>query len=304
MTLQQLKYVIEIAECGSVNRAAQKLYLAQPSLSKAVADLEKELGITIFCRSRKGVYLSEEGAKFLSYARQVTEQAQLLESRYKSGGSVKRVFAVSAQHYAFAVNAFVELVREYGENTYEFSLRESRTADIIEDVRTRRSELGVIYLSNFNSEVILHILRNADLKFVPLFTAKPHVFVSRNNPLAARKSVKLEDLLPYPRLTYDQGINNSFYYAEELHIAADSPKNIIVSDRATLFNLLIGLDGYTISSGIYSADLNGENIVSVPLESGEHMQIGYIYSPDRPLGAVAESYVEKLKGCIAKYKGE
>ncbi|MCD8040481.1 MAG: LysR family transcriptional regulator [Clostridia bacterium] len=304
MTLQQLKYVIEIAECGSVNRAAQKLYLAQPSLSKAVSDLEKELGITIFCRSSKGVYLSEEGSKFLSYARQVVEQAQLLECHYKGGKSVKKVFAVSAQHYAFAVNAFVELVREYGENTYEFSLRESRTADIIEDVRTHRSEVGVIYLCDFNREVMLHILRGADLKFVPLFTAKPHVFVSRTNPLAGKKSVKLQDLLPYPRLTYDQGINNSFYYAEELHITADSPKNIIVSDRATLFNLVIGLNGYTVSSGIYSADLNGSNIVSVPLESDEYMQIGYIYSPDRPLGAVGISYVEKLKECIAKYKGE
>ncbi len=151
---------------------------------------------------------------------------------------------------------------------------------------------------------MLHILKNADLKFVPLFTAKPHVFVSRNNPLASCKCVKLEDLLPYPRLTYDQGINNSFYYAEELHIAADCPKNIIVSDRATLFNLLIGLNGYTVSSGIYSADLNGESIVAVPLESDEHMQIGYIYSPDRPLSTVALSYVEKLTACNAIYKGE
>ena len=302
MTLQQLKYVIAIAECGSVNGAAQKLYLAQPSLSKAVKDLETELGITIFYRSNKGVYLSEEGIRFLSYARQVTEQAELLESRYKKGGSVKRTFAVSAQHYAFAVNAFVELVREYGENTYEFSLRESRTADIIEDVRTRRSTLGVIYLSDFNKEVILHILRSADLKFEPLFTAKPHVFISRANPLAGKKSVKQQDLAPYPRLTFDQGINNSFYFAEELYITADSPKNIVVSDRATLFNLLIGLNGYTISSGIYSADLNGESIVAVPLEGNEKMEIGYIYSPLNPLGAAGETYVAKLKECIAKYR--
>lgn len=301
MTLQQLKYIIAIAECSSITSAAQKLLVAQPSLSKSVSELEKEMGITIFCRNNRGVYLSDEGSKFLSYARQVVEQAELLEQQYKKKETIRRVFSISAQHYAFVVNAFVALVKEYGESKYEFTLRESRTHDIIEDVRTSRSELGVLFLSIFNREVVLRILHNADLKFSSLFTAKPHVFVSRDNPLSHKKKVTLDDLKVFPRLTYEQGINNSFYYSEELHSTEESPKSIIVTDRATLFNLLIGLNGYTISSGILSSDLNGTDIVSIPLESDEIMEIGYISPTDRPLSAVSERYLEHLRKYIENY---
>ena len=301
MTLQQLKYIIVIAETGSITMAAERLFIAQPSLSKAVAELEKEMGISIFNRSNRGVYLSEEGTKFLSYARQIVEQAELLESEYKAAPPPNRAFAVSSQHYAFVVNAFVELVREYGRDKYEFSLRELKTAEIIEDVRTHRSDIGVLYLSKFNREVVRHILQSEDLKFESLFTAKPHVFVSRNNPLVGRKTVTLDELKAFPRLTYDQGVKNSFYFAEELHITAESPKNIVVSDRATLFNLLIGLDGYTISSGVLSSDLNGDNIVSIPLESDETMEIGYVTTTDRPMNSITLRYIEHLRQYIANY---
>ncbi len=298
MTLQQLRYIIEIVESGSISTAASRLFISQPSLSKAVTELEKEMGISIFYRSNRGVILSEEGTRFLSYARQVVEQADLLEEQYKAGTPARRVFAVSSQHYAFVVNAFVALVKEYGQEKYEFTLRESRTFDIIEDVRTQRSELGVLYFSRFNQGVLSHAIENADLKFTSLFTARPHVFVSWKNPLAARKSVTLEELKAYPRLTYEQGNNNSFFFSEELHSTEESPKNIVVTDRATLFNLLIGLNGYTISSGVLSTDLNGSQIVSVPLESDEYMEIGYIQAADRPLGKMAGLYVEQLRSYI------
>ena len=301
MTLQQLKYVITIAETGSFTMAASKLFVTQPSLSKTVAELEREMGITIFNRGNKGVYLSEDGTKFLSYARQVIEQADLLEKEYKSGTSLRRAFSVSSQHYAFVVNAFVELVEEFGKDKYEFALRELKMSEIIEDVKTHRSDIGIIFLCDFNREVITHILANEEIRFEKLFSANPHVFVSKNNPLASRAQVTLEELKPYPRLTYDQGIKNSFYYAEELHITADSPKNLIVSDRATLFNLLIGLDGYTISSGILSSDLNGDNIVAIPLESDEIMEIGYITTTDRPLNYITCRYLEHLKKYIDNY---
>lgn len=301
MTLQQLKYTIAVAESGSITSAAQKLLVSQPSLSKSIAELEKEMGITIFSRNNRGVYLSEDGTKFLSYARQVVEQADLLEQQYKEKKTIRRVFAISAQHYAFVVNAFVALVKEYGEEKYEFTLRESRTHDIIEDVRTSRSELGVLFLSNFNREVLLRIVQNADLTFTSLFSATPHVFVSRSNPLVHQNSVTLEDLTAFPRLTYEQGVNNSFYYSEELYSTAESPKNIVVTDRATLFNLLIGLNGYTISSGILSSDLNGTNIVSIPLDSDERMEIGYIAPAGRPLNFFSERYLEHLKTYIDGY---
>jgi len=301
MTIQQLKYVIAIAECGSISMAAQRMFVAQSSVSKSVAELEKEMGITIFNRNNKGVYLSEDGTNFLSYARQVIEQTELLEREFKSAPPPRRVFSVSSQHYAFVVNAFVELVKEYGEDKYEFTLRELKTAEIIEDVRTRRSDIGILFLSRFNKEVITHILSNEEMEFVKLFTAKPHVFVSWKNPLALKKKVTLEDLKAFPRLTYDQGIKNSFYFAEELHITEESPKNIVVSDRATLFNLLIGLNGYTIASGVLSSDLNGDDIVSIPLVSDEYMDIGYITLRDKPLNAITNRYIEHLSQYISNY---
>lgn len=302
MTLQQLKYIIAVAECGSITSAAAKLPVAQPSLSKAVSELEKEMGITIFCRNNRGAYLTEDGTRFLSYARQVVEQSELLEQQYKHKESHRRVFAVSAQHYSFVVSAFVALVKEYGNKKYEFTLRESRTHDIIEDVRTLRSELGILFLSNFNREVILRIIKNAELKFTSLFMANPHVFVSCDNPLAGRKKITLDDLKAFPRLTYEQGINNSFYYSEELHSTEESPQSIVVTDRATLFNLLIGLNGYTISSGIVSSDLNGTNIVSIPLQSSETMEIGYISHTDRPLDKVSTAYLDHLRKYISEYR--
>ncbi|CAB1240280.1 LysR family transcriptional regulator [Ruminococcaceae bacterium BL-6] len=301
MTLQQLRYVIQIAQTGSFHLAAQHFFITQPSISKAVAELEKEMGILIFHRTNRGATLSEEGTKFLAYARQVIEQAELLEHQYKQNTPVRRVFAISSQHYAFVVNAFVALVREYGQAQYEFSLRESRTFDIIEDVRTGRSELGILYLSRFNHEVLQRILQENDLRFVPLFTATPHVFVSSRNPLVKKEQVTLEDLADYPRLTYEQGINNSFYFSEELHSVEFSPKNIVVSDRATLFNLLIGLDGYTISSGILSRDLNGDDIVAIPLKSEERMDIGYLCGEGGQLSTIGARYITLLREYIASY---
>lgn len=301
MTLQQLKYAIAVADAGSITAAAARLFIAQPSLSKALSELEAEMGVTIFERSARGVRPTEDGTRFLSYARQVVEQADLLESQFVHGTPVRRVFAVSSQHYAFVVNAFVELVREIGRERYEFSLREGTTAGIIDDVRTQRSEVGVIYRSEFNREVITGAVRRADLRFEPLFVAAPHVFVSRTSPLAGRESVTLDDLAPFPRLSYDQGTQNSFYFSEELHPTQMVDKQIVVTDRATLFNLLIGLDGYTISSGILSADLNGEDIVSVPLESDERMEVGLLRLAGRPLSPVAARYVEHLREYVAGY---
>ena len=301
MTLQQLRYAIAVADAGSITAAAARLFIAQPSLSKALSELEAEMGVTIFERSARGVRPTEDGTRFLSYARQVVEQADLLESQFVHGTPVRRVFAVSSQHYAFVVNAFVELVREIGRERYEFSLREGTTAGIIDDVRTQRSEVGVIYRSEFNREVITGAVRRADLRFEPLFVAAPHVFVSRTSPLAGRESVTLDDLAPFPRLSYDQGTQNSFYFSEELHPTQMVDKQIVVTDCATLFNLLIGLDGYTISSGILSADLNGEDIVSVPLESDERMEVGLLRLAGRPLSPVAARYVEHLREYVAGY---
>ena len=303
MTLQQLRYVIEIVNCGSMNAAAEKLFVTQPSLSNAVKELEKELGIEIFLRSSRGISLSAEGAEFLGYARQVVEQAELLEQRYTDKKPSRRLFSVSTQHYAFSVNAFVNLIREYNQNEYEFTLRETQTHDIIEDVKNLRSEIGVLYLNDFNEKVLLKILRESNLGFHPLFEAKPHVFVSNAHPLSGRASVRLEDLTPYPCLSFEQGVYNSFYYSEEILSTVYHPKSILDSDRATLFNLLIGLDGYTISTGILSEDLNGKNIISIPLISDEIIRVGYIAQKGIGLSAMADAYIANLRGYIATCEG-
>ena len=295
MTLQQLKYIIGIVNSGSINEAAKRLFISQPSLSKAVRELENELNFEIFRRSSKGISLSLEGTEFLSYARQVVEQAELLEQRYLNTKPLKRQFSISTQHYAFAVNAFVNLIKKLNIQEYEWTLRETRTFEIIEDVHQSRSDLGILYLNDFNRQVISKLLKKNDLCFHPLFRAEPHVFVSSAHPLARRRQVLLEDLEDYPCLSFEQGTYNSFYFSEEIFSPAVRSKNIRVRDRATLFNLLIGLQGYTVCSGVIDSKLNGENIVAVPLTGVAPMEIGYILPAGVQPGSLCRAYIENLK---------
>lgn len=299
MTLQQLKYAIEIADKGSFNEAAKSLFITQPSLSSAIKDLENEINITIFTRTNKGINISMEGTEFLSYARQVVEQAQLLEMRYKNVKPSKQHFAVSTQHYAFAVNAFVDLIKENGIDEYEFTLRETKTFEIIDDVRNLRSEIGILYINDFNEKIIHKFLKENNLIYNKLFTAKPHVFISHKNPLAKKDLVELSDLDEYPLLSFEQGEYNSFYFSEEILSTLSHKKSIKVSDRATLFNLLIGLNGYTISTGIISAELNGSDIIAVPLNVNEEINVGYIVHKSITLSNLGEIYISALKN-IAK----
>ena len=301
MTLQQLRYIIKIVECGSISEAAKQLFISQPSLSNAVKELESELGIEIFYRTAKGISLSVDGREFLSYARQVIEQIELLEHRYLGKKPSKQLCSVSTQHYAFAVNAFVNLLKALDVDEYEFTLRETRTYEIIEDVKNLRSELGIIYLSNFNEKVLIKLLKENHLTFNLLFEAAPHVFISSLHPLAGETKVSLEDLDDYPFLAFEQGEYNSFYFSEEILSTFPRKKTIHVSDRATLFNLLIGLNGYTICTGVLSSDLNGDNIISVPLETDERMRVGWIVNEQAHLSAIAMNYIAELKRVISEY---
>jgi DNA-binding transcriptional LysR family regulator len=295
VTLRQLQYIVTAAETGNITEAANRLFLSQPSLTAAIREVEGEYGITIFARSGRGIEATPEGEEFLGYARQVLEQANLIEERYRGRSAGKQRFCVSAQHYSFAVEAFVALLREYGGDRYEFHMRETQTYDIIDDVAHLRSELGILYLNRFNETVIRKELRDNRLSFTPLFTAKPHVFVGKSSPLAQKKILSPEDLAPYPRLSYEQGSHNSFYYSEEILSTADSDRDIIVCDRATLFNMLIGLNGYTICSGVISEELNGPNIVARPLAVDDYMEIGYILpSAGRP-SPLAQRYIDILR---------
>lgn len=300
ITLQQLQYFIEVAAEGSISAAADLLYVAQPTMSAAMKDLESRVGRDLLLRSARGVTLTNDGIEFLGYARQVVEQAELLEQRYLGRPPSRRLLGVSTQHYSFAVDAFVRMVRSAGAPEYEFSLRETRTWDIIEDVRTLRSDLGILFRNEFNGNVIDKLLRDSGLAFQPLFVAKPHIFVSRRNPLAQRPSATLDDLVDLPRLTFDQGANNSFYFAEEILSTRSSRQEIRVSDRATIFNLMIGLDGYTISTGIISDDLDPE-IVAVPLEVDERIEIGWIGRAAIPLTEQAQRYLSEVRSVVAGF---
>ncbi|MGN9172806.1 LysR family transcriptional regulator [Lachnospiraceae bacterium HCP1S3_A8] len=294
MTFQQLKYVITVAETGTITEAAGKLYVSQPSLTKAIHEPEREMNIVIFNRTNKGISLSREGDEFLGYARQVLDQAAILEDKYKGGHGGKKKFCVSTQHYSFAVNAFVDLIKQYGQDEYDFSLRETQTYEIIEDVARMRSEIGILFLNDFNEVVMDKILKSHDLEFHLLFIAKPHVFISRNHPLAGREIITNEELEQYPYLSYEQGEHNSFYFSEEIFSPFERKKNIRVRDRATLFNLLIGLNGYTVCSGVIDEKLNGKDIIAVPLAQESNMRIGYISHRKGMISRVGNSYLEAL----------
>lgn len=294
MRIQQLHYIIKIAETGSMNEASKQLFITQPSLSNAVRDLEREMGITIFLRNPKGITLTKDGIEFLSYARQVVEQTELLEERYKSPGAKRQLFSVSSQHYAFVVNAFVSLLKETEMEDYELFLRETRTWEIIDDVKNFRSEIGVLFLNNFNRDVLLKLLDDNRLSHTHLFTARPHVFVSKNSPLAKKKILTLEDLVDFPYLSYEQGLHNSFYFSEEILSQEHHKKSIVVSDRATLFNLMIGLDGYTIATGILNSNLNGEQIISIPLDYDDQIELVYIQHEKTTLSDMGERFITFL----------
>ena len=295
MTLQQLRYVTMVAETGTITEAANRLYISQPSLTNAIHELEKEMNIVIFNRTNKGISLSREGEDFLGYARQILEQAAILEDKYKGNGGGKKQYCVSTQHYSFAVNAFVDLIKEYGQDEYDFSLRETQTYEIIEDVARLRSENGVLFLNDFNEAVINKILKSYDLEFHQLYVAKPHVFISRKHPLAGKDRIINEELEEYPYLSFEQGEHNSFYVSEEVFAAVERKKNIRVRDRATLFNLLIGLNGYTVCSGVIDKKLNGKDIIAVPLADENDMRIGYITHRKGMLSRLGNTYLEAIK---------
>lgn len=298
MTLKQLQYAVTVAETRNMTEAAGKLFIAQPSLTSAIHELEKEYGITLFFRSNKGIELTPEGDEFLGYARQVLEQANLINERYTGKSTGKQRFCVSSQHYSFAVEAFVKLLKEHGGDKYEFHMRETQTYDIIDDVAHLRSEIGILYLNSFNENIIRKTLKDNELTFTTLFKAKPHVFIGKDNPLAKKRVISLDDLKPYPRLSYEQGSHNSFYFSEEILSTMDCDKELVVCDRATLFNMLIGLNGYTICSGVISEELNGPNIIAKPLKIDDYMEIGYILPGSLHPSQMTLNYIEILKSLV------
>ena len=300
VTLQQMNYVITISETGSFNRAAEKLYIAQPSLSSAVHELEKELGVILFNRGGKGATLTADGASFLPYARSVMTQYQNLLEAYGKQGLHRQKFAVSTQHYSFAVKAFVDLTRSYDVAEYEFAIRETRTKQVIDDVISSRSEIGILYLGDFNRKVLTKMINGNGLEFHHLIDCNAYVYLWKGHPLAEREAIAFEDLAPYPCLSFEQGEESNFYLAEEILATNDYPRIIKCCDRATMLNLMVGLNGYTLCSGIICEELNGSDYIAVPYQADEEnpnslMEIGYITKKNSILSRMCEQYIEELK---------
>ena len=297
MTLQQLKYALTIADCGSMNEAAKQLFISQPSLSETMKELETEIGLDIFLRSNRGIVITPEGEEFLGYARQVTEQFGLLQSKYIDK-KVKEKFSVSTQHYTFAVKAFVETVKQIGMEQYEFAVHETTTISVIENVKNFKSEIGVLYENDFNEKVLNKMFKENGLEFVELFSCDTFVYLWSGHPLAKQDVITMEELDEYPCLSFDQGKNNSLYMAEEMKSTYEYRRLIKANDRATLLNLMIGLNAYTLCSGIICEDLNGNDYKAVPLKETEKMRIGYIKRKGAKVSHIGELYIEELK----KYK--
>ena len=309
MTIQQLRYAVAISEAGSLNKASEILYVAQPSLTSSIQELEKELGITVFSRSGRGVTLTNDGVEFIHYARQVLQQYDGLLEKFGKNGARKKKFGISTQHYSFAVKSFVELVERFGMEEYEFAIRETRTKDVIDDVFTGKSEIGILYLSDFNRKPLEKIMNANQLEFHPLTQCEAYVYLRKGHPLAERTVIRFVDLAPYPCLSFEQGDSGSFYYAEEILSTADYTRTIKATDRATMLNLMVGLNGYTLCSGVICEELNGTDYVAVPFEAdedaiGKRMEIGYITKKNMILSSMAQLYIEELDRYLKRYQEE
>ena len=294
MTLQQLRYALMIADCGSMNEAAKQLFISQPSLSETMKELENEIGLEIFLRSNRGIVITPEGEEFLGYARQVTEQYELLQSKYIEK-KTKEKFSVSMQHYTFAVKAFVETVKQAGMEQYEFAVHETTTYDVIENVKNFKSEIGVLYQNDFNEKVLAKMFKENGLEFVELFTCDTYVYLWSEHPLAGKDVISIEELDEYPCLSFDQGKNTSLYHAEEMKSTYEYKRLIKANDRATLLNLMVGLNAYTLCSGIICEELNGSDYIAIPLKETEKMRIGYIKRKGAKISHIGEYYIEELK---------
>lgn len=309
MTLQQLHYVITISETGSLNKAAELLYIAQPSLTNSVKELEKELGIVIFHRSGKGVSPTNDGIEFLLYARQVYNQYETLLEKYGKLGNLKKKFGISTQHYSFVVKAFVEMVKCFNTAEYEFAIRETKTLEVIEDVDTLKSEIGILYLCDFNRKIITKLLKTRNLEFYKLIECNAYVYLWKGHPLADCKSICLSQLESYPCLSFEQGDNSSFYFAEEILSTNEYARTIKANDRATMLNLMIGLNGYTLCSGIISEELNGTDYIAIPFEADADnpnsiMEIGYIVKKNMLLSEMGKLYIQIIKEDLKQYTSE
>ena len=302
MTLQQMLYALTIEECGSMNKAAEKLHIVQPTLTSAVQELESEIGITIFVRTNRGVTITPEGSDFLTDIRSLYGQFTRVINKYEGDEGYRRKFGVSTQHYSFAVKAFIEMAKNYDMKLFDCAIRETKTRNVIEDVGRLKSEIGVLYISVRNEKALRRLMTEQEVEFHPLIKVRAYVYLWGQHPLATEESIDIRQLEPYPCLSFEQD-EDEYYLAEEILSENEYPRTIRVSDRSTMLNLMVGLNGYTLCSGIISGDLNGDGYVAIPFREDEEnpnsiMEIGYITKKNSVLSRMGEEYIRELKTYI------
>lgn len=299
MTIQQCKYILKIAECGSLNEAAKQLFVAQSSLSVCVKSLEQELGIKIFERAGNGVFLTEAGTEFVRYARQICEQNDFVMNRYAENSACKHLY-ISTQHYDFVADVFSQLLNETKEKCYRFSLREMKTYDIIYEVETAYCDIGILAIKDQDHSIMERYINQRGLTFTALFNAKPHIYLHKEHPLSDLTVIEQENLKNYSYVSYEQGEHNSSFFTEEI-TSIYSDKQVEISDRASLMNVLLATDCYTIGTGIMPSLLNQERIVSIPFESDDFYTIGYILRNDRNISDLTKTFIEMLNTTVKRY---
>ncbi len=297
MTIQQCKYVLEILKKGSFNEAAKTLYIAQSSLSAAVKSLESELNIKIFERSNNGVCLTSDGAEFVRYASQIIEQNDLILAKYKSNQRCKKLY-IATQHYDFVADIFGKMLNLVTDDAYKISLIETKTYNVIKEVESGYCDIGIIAIKNTDFDIMKRILINKKLNFTPLFKTSPHVFIRKEHPVCNQDILTYTQLMQYPFVSYEQGNHNVSFFTEEIMESTDVKKHIEISDRASLMNVLMTTDSYTIGTGIMPSSLNEGKIISVPLESSSYYNIGYILHADRKCSDLTAHFINMLEELV------
>ena len=299
MTIIQLKYVIALANASSMREAASKLFVSQPALSATIRELEEELGIKIFERNNKGIALTNEGREFLTYAKQAVSQYQVIEDRYVESERDKVHFSVSMQHYVFAVKAFLNAIREFSYSKYTYSVQETKTDEVLINVRDLKSEIGIISYSKGNENIFRKLFREYGLSFHPLMVRDTYAYLWKDHPLADREEISLEDLKEYPCISFDQSSESEFYLSEEALGEYDFVKRIKSNDRATSMEIMAGMNGFSIGTGIMTESVAISNdLVCIKLKEDDPLTIGYIIRTGNALSDIGQRYVEELE----KYK--
>ena len=302
MTLQQMNYIMEIDRCGSMNKAAQSLFVSQSALSSAILEVEKELGITIFRRSNRGIALTEDGRELLNQIAPIVEQNRRLSRYYSQRQDTGRVhLSVSAQRYPFCTKAFVDYLNSLGQHPLQLSLKETDMAAVIADVAAGTSDLGVIFISDRTEHYIIRSLEEKNLVFEPLITLHPHVFMRKGHPLASEASLTMDSLRSYPHVVFTQSESN-FNYAEEAVFGSgvDYERMVYVNDRASIYNIMAHTDCVSTGSGVLPRGYADGNLIAIPLRDSCDMRLGYVHQRQHQLSAEEKQFIEILRNTAAE----